>query len=472
MNDPSSHSTASWFRRRRKLIVILLVILSSYGSLWGAYGFYSYRINRELVEAEAEADRLDPGWRLEELEAKRKQLPDERNGALPILAARKLLSEGWAATPLENARASEERGGRLRNVNFVLGWQLPPVLLNSEQTAILRAKLEPTTDALAEARKLADLPEGRFPISYGADPIHISQDSQEARAISFLLAARSVLLAQDKDLEEAMTCVRAGINASRAVGDEPLLNTLLIRVSCRSVALSTLERTLAQGEPSETSLGIFQQLLEDEEALPLLFNAARGERACENKLLISLEKGDVTFAQATDRQRTGLAEELNDQLKKPLLPRKRAATLRWLNQWVEIAKLPLEQQEAHEKLLGARNPPGVDVYRVSREYRFSQAMLRCAIASLAVERYRQKNNRWPESLADLKANQLAETPLDPFDGNPLRYRVIDDGVVVYSIGPDHTDDGGKIDREKLDTSGTDIGIRLWNVNQRRQPPKP
>jgi hypothetical protein len=31
----------------------------------------------------------------------------------------------------------------------------------------------------------------------------------------------------------------------------------------------------------------------------------------------------------------------------------------------------------------------------------------------------------------------------PFDGQPLRYRKQDAGYVLYSIGPDLKDDGGK-----------------------------
>ena len=33
-------------------------------------------------------------------------------------------------------------------------------------------------------------------------------------------------------------------------------------------------------------------------------------------------------------------------------------------------------------------------------------------------------------------------PEDPFDGRPLRYKKLEKGYVVYSIGPDGVDDGG------------------------------
>lgn len=55
-----------------------------------------------------------------------------------------------------------------------------------------------------------------------------------------------------------------------------------------------------------------------------------------------------------------------------------------------------------------------------------------------------------------------EVPLDAYDGKPIRYRRLADGVVVYSVGADGKDDGGK--------AGADLGYRLWDVDRRRQPP--
>jgi hypothetical protein len=91
---------------------------------------------------------------------------------------------------------------------------------------------------------------------------------------------------------------------------------------------------------------------------------------------------------------------------------------------------------------------------------------------LAVERYRQARGDWPASLDKLVPGYLAFVPLDPLDGKPLRYRRLADGVVVYSVGPDREDNGGTLDRDNPTRAGTDLGYRLWDVKQRRQPPKP
>ena len=79
----------------------------------------------------------------------------------------------------------------------------------------------------------------------------------------------------------------------------------------------------------------------------------------------------------------------------------------------------------------------------------------------------------------VKDKLLDAIPTDPMDGQPLRYRRTDVGIVVYSIGDDDTDNQGNIYRDQHDQRWVDIalrqreidiGFRLWNVTQRRQPP--
>lgn len=72
------------------------------------------------------------------------------------------------------------------------------------------------------------------------------------------------------------------------------------------------------------------------------------------------------------------------------------------------------------------------------------AYTRVARTTLAIERWRLAHNgRLPDSLADLVPGFLPSIPLDPFDEKPLRYKKTEHGYMVYSIGPDLADDGGK-----------------------------
>ena len=53
---------------------------------------------------------------------------------------------------------------------------------------------------------------------------------------------------------------------------------------------------------------------------------------------------------------------------------------------------------------------------------------------IAIERYRRENGELPSSLEALVPEHLAVVPLDPIDGQPLRYQLAKDAVAVYSIG--------------------------------------
>jgi hypothetical protein len=71
------------------------------------------------------------------------------------------------------------------------------------------------------------------------------------------------------------------------------------------------------------------------------------------------------------------------------------------------------------------------------------AQLEVVKTLVAVERHRLAHAGLPETLDQLVPDYLAEVPVDPFDGRPLRYRRTDQGFVVYSVGEDGKDDGGK-----------------------------
>src|SRR5207302_2417059 len=112
--------------------------------------------------------------------------------------------------------------------------------------------------------------------------------------------------------------------------------------------------------------------------------------------------------------------------------------------------------------------------KIGDAYLRSQAGLHCAIAALGVERFRVQTGHWPDSLDDVVAAKLLDkVPLDVYDGKPLRYRKTADGVVVYSVGPYGTNTGKTLDGNgNLDPAVQRYELRLWDVNQRRQPPRP
>ncbi len=75
----------------------------------------------------------------------------------------------------------------------------------------------------------------------------------------------------------------------------------------------------------------------------------------------------------------------------------------------------------------------------------AEAQRRLIITALALDRYRGKHGSYPETLAALTPEFLKNPLSDFMDGQPLRYRLTEDGhFVLYSAGLDCVDDGGQM----------------------------
>jgi hypothetical protein len=72
--------------------------------------------------------------------------------------------------------------------------------------------------------------------------------------------------------------------------------------------------------------------------------------------------------------------------------------------------------------------------------------------AIGLELYRRRAGYWPTSLDSLVPDLLPMVPLDRFDGNPLRYRLVDGRPLVYSVGRDRNDDQGQVPRNKAGRS--------------------
>jgi hypothetical protein len=455
--------------RRSRLRRILLGVALVVAAVVGVCAYILYEQDRELREAIAEADRLDPDWRFEDMQARREEVPDDENGATLVLAARAKMPANWLAPTTPG----------LPTVDMRLVDLPPPQRPGEADLKDLRDELkkDETSDAIDIARRLADRPRGRYDIVWTKDLVGtLVPHVQQVREVTQLLALDARLRALDGDTEGALRSCRAALNAGRSLGDEPLPISQLIRAACDRQALRALEQTLALGEVSAKSLEDLQRQLAKEAEEPLALTAVRADRVSMYQCLDAMRTGHFDRA-AYGLKPSYLGSTGDDLLDRGKARAAQAAYLRYHNQVVEAVKqLPeAPQQDAlkdiHEpnvalpKLLEALTRGG-EWPRMVNAFHQARAELRSAAAALAAERYRLARGRWPKSLDDLVPDYLPAVPSDPFDGQPLRLGHRPDGLVVYSIGPDKTDDGGKIDRSYPGAPGSDIGFQMWNVEQR------
>src|SRR5208283_1051447 len=181
-------------------------------------------------------------------------------------------------------------------------------------------------------------------------------DSTYSRGIPDLrsvLQVAQLLRTQQQDIQGALTCCRAALGLGRSYGDQPSLVAMNIRSTTNLKIVQMLERVLAQGQALDIDLHTLQQSLEDEASQPLFLIGARGERAEIDRIYQAAEDGSLSQAEFA------LLDDLvkPDRFLRKSYKQPRAADLRFWTQVVEIAKYPVEEQEAQfARLQGLSSP--------------------------------------------------------------------------------------------------------------------
>lgn len=131
------------------------------------------------------------------------------------------------------------------------------------------------------------------------------------------------------------------------------------------------------------------------------------------------------------------------------------------NELKQLANSPLSKIRYHLLILLA---PGVTSTTAAADR--ITTLRDATLAAIALTLYHRDTGAWPGSLSDLLPKYLPFLPLDPFDGQPLRYKLSSGQPLLYSIGANKTDDGGTPPAdEKNDFSAKTGDWVLWPVNK-------
>jgi hypothetical protein len=96
-----------------------------------------------------------------------------------------------------------------------------------------------------------------------------------------------------------------------------------------------------------------------------------------------------------------------------------------------------------------------------------QSSVDLARIACALERYRLAHNEYPESLDALMPQFMEKIPHDIIGGAPLHYRRTSNGqFILYSVGWNATDDGGKVDVRKSGSVDWLNGDWVWQYPQK------
>jgi hypothetical protein len=474
MSDLRDASNMSRTHRRKWFRFALCVCVLAVGSLAG-YWLYRLESSRSrLAETIRRLDESEPGWTKDELCA-------ARNGRLPPdeLNSFRLIRESKAAFPPGYTSTDPVRD----LVDHPSNRQLPMDGLTALQKQV--AAGEP---ALAIARRLAGAPEGGRAMNMSEMPISTDvTEVQDARGVVWALQWDALAAAHAGRPSDAVRSARAALGTGRAIGDEPFAISQLVRIACVGVACRATERMLGLCEPNE-GLAELQIELTREADVPRLYYSMLGERAATHQMFLLFESGGIDQfggPPGVAAGNPGLLARLSSWTIRPLRREEHAICLTMMSDFVEASRRPFDEQRSACRAVPL--PADGDsryvftLLLVPAIEKTIDASLRCrgellaVAAGVACERYRQRTGRWPASLEEIPKDILPAVPTDPFTGKPVIVRRVANGILVYSVGPDERDDGGRFE-ELSDTPGgrktRDFGIRLWDGDQRRRPSPP
>lgn len=268
-----------------------------------------------------------------------------------------------------------------------------------------------------------------------------------------LLGFNAFLAAEKGDVRASLDRLRAGLRFAPKIAEESSLIAYLVALASEKQCLLFLNKSLSGREAGEEML---LPLLDDlDERMielwkVLLRNSIRGERVMFTEIGLLMDASDW----ATSSWLKGEAEKLYFWLIKPLIKRD-------VNQDIPIyagleanAALPYYRTRdfwKHHKDRLEDLPWYAIVSKLAipeMEATFMktatfEALVRAFRTGLACRIHKGRTGQYPESLEALVPALLNDVPIDPFTGRPLVYRREGEGFIVYSLGSNLKDDGGR-----------------------------
>lgn len=372
----------------------------------------------------------------------------------------------WYSIPLDEENVAYiilDAGGYYNEPNED---KLLPVIGKAELPGRIESMSEETKQAISQflvqnqkcldlLHKTAGLEFGRYPIDFtlglGTQTFHLS----EVRKYTQLLQLEAILAAENNTPDAAFHSIKSIFSVAGSMKKEPLLVSQYVHVACQSLGISSIEYTLNRTDFSDEQILELCVLLDKIEDSNGMFNGVLGERVFALDMLmhpnsmyfdINSSNGSINLFSLTPvlflYRAAGLSEsdsilflDYTDDVIKAweIPPYQRQEAAKALD--LKINNVPKKHILFHQVVPSFGRTIVNDIRKIAR--------IRAARTALAIQRYRSKYNKLPDSIENVIPDYLDSVPLDPFDGQEIRYKKLNEGYVVYSIGEDQIDDGGR-----------------------------
>jgi len=405
------------------------------------------------------------------MEAARTRQP----GLVASRPQRVVVGEQGFVEPGEGLRQpTDDRASRLRSMMLNARARQPGLDLYSalsrrpgykwpdDELSSIAEVLAANRDLLGEIREMADRggPVCVLDFSEGLDlePHHISP----LHRCAALLRLDAVVMASQGNKSEAFDDIIAGMKLGDALANEPLLASQRLRTDTYATMTSTFQSLFDAGD------------LTREQTQRLMAHAAQAynRHALGESLAGELYMALQSFSdlRTRDPEMLDLFSELIDSsdtverlflttykstLGRPWLNMDGAAYIDIMSRASSAAELPY--YEAAPQLMRleteTRNLPNTRILAkmhivsglsgTCEAQARHEATLDLMQMGILVEQYKASTGTYPEDLDAIVPELGGSLPVDPFTGKAYQYQPSDDGFLLYSVGSNLTDDGGR-----------------------------
>lgn len=275
---------------------------------------------------------------------------------------------------------------------------------------------------------------------------------------AMLLCEHSLYDAQRRKTDQFANHFQTLKALSNSLSQNPILNDYLIAIRIKSIAAQVLEEVLNRVEMSDTELrSLRRQFLEMQDVTGYY-------HAMLNARCVVIVEYRLPLREYFEGTSYSLRLKRSLYLLSGMAQKDKLTGLDFYDLFLQTGQCPPEQLPGMiEKIMRKFEAYSAvhlylnDLYNpaeIAQKSLQTLGRLRCAETALAVERYRLAKGELPESLEDLVPVFMSVVPLDPFDGEPLRYiRRDEGGYTLYCIGDDWVDNGGLSQSQMAEQTG-------------------
>lgn len=368
-------------------------------------------------------------------------VPDDENAALKMADAFVLMTS-----------YNDRRSNEVASIKFPQRKEK----LTPEQLELVAGYCAMNSNALAQAGEAIKMLHCRYPmdLSWGAATLlsHLAKLKKMSQIAEF----QGIMDAQNSAAD-----ISTIIGMARTLDTEPLLISKLVRIAMLNIAETSLERRLNAGSLTDAEMEHLGELFSKAAKTNQMANGLIGERA------IYFQYFRMSLAEI--RRLADSGDDNSFAPSGPPLPGTQPLLFKLTGFFERDLRFYLQAMETNILLTGMfpKNAAVITnvqekVFQDCAKYHYilsglllpalgsavikeakGLAQVNAAQTALAVERFRLAHGKLPEKLDELVPQFLPAVPADPFDGQPLRYHRLEKDYVIYSIGSDGEDNGGR-----------------------------